>query len=89
VQEENEDWDMAEQHLQHAVSKRESAHARESDLRVISDMWVLEAHYQKAGRESEAKNIADRAMKRANECVRRMITGMDIPSNRQSLVSRG
>ncbi|RBR08339.1 uncharacterized protein FIESC28_10285 [Fusarium coffeatum] len=74
LQEEKKDWDMAEQNLQCAISKRESAHASESNLRVIADMWVLAAHYQRAGREPEAKNIVDRALERASECVTQMIT---------------
>ncbi|KAM0296262.1 hypothetical protein HYE67_009052 [Fusarium culmorum] len=65
VQEAKKDWTMAEQNLKHAISKRESAHGGDNNLRVIRDMWVLAAHYQKAGRVVDANNITADALSRA------------------------
>jgi hypothetical protein len=67
VQEEKQDWATAEQNLQHAISKREVAHGANNNLRVIRDMWVLAAHYQKAGRQADADNITADALSRAQK----------------------
>jgi hypothetical protein len=67
VQEEKRDWAMAERNLQHAISKRESAHGGDNNLRVIRDMWVLAAHYQKAGRSDDANAITNDALSRAQK----------------------
>ncbi|RFN54800.1 clr5 protein [Fusarium flagelliforme] len=67
VQEEKSDWTMAERNLQHAISKRESAHGGDNNLRVIRDMWVLAAHYQKAGRLDDANAITNDALSRAQK----------------------
>ncbi|KAJ4272101.1 hypothetical protein NW762_000811 [Fusarium torreyae] len=65
VQEEKNEWATAEENLQHAISKREAAHGANNNLRVIRDMWVLAAHYQKAGRQTDANNITADALSRA------------------------
>ncbi|ENH60791.1 hypothetical protein FOC1_g10015593 [Fusarium oxysporum f. sp. cubense race 1] len=65
VQESRQEWDTAEQNLRHAISKREVAHGANNNLRVIRDMWVLAAHYQKAGRQADANEITADALSRA------------------------
>ncbi|EWG37694.1 hypothetical protein FVEG_14794 [Fusarium verticillioides 7600] len=65
VQESRQEWDMAEQNLRHAISKRVVAHGANNNLRVIRDMWVLAAHYQKAGRQADANEITADALSRA------------------------
>ncbi|PHH68106.1 hypothetical protein CDD83_6249 [Cordyceps sp. RAO-2017] len=65
LQQQRRDWDRAEENLRWAVTKREAAHGADSNLRVIRDMWVLAAHYQKAGRQDAAGRIAQDAVLRA------------------------
>ncbi|KAF4455084.1 clr5 protein [Fusarium austroafricanum] len=65
VQESRQEWGKAEKNLQHAISKRELAHGANNNLRVIRDMWVLAAHYQKAGRQADADTITADALSRA------------------------
>ncbi|KAM0437703.1 hypothetical protein ACHAPT_002068 [Fusarium lateritium] len=65
VQQERQEWDTAEQNLQYAIYKREAAHGTLNNLRVIRDMWVLAAHYQKAGRQEDADAITADALSRA------------------------
>ncbi|EEU48487.1 uncharacterized protein NECHADRAFT_74679 [Fusarium vanettenii 77-13-4] len=65
VQQDRQEWDTAEQNLQYAIYKREAAHGTLNNLRVIRDMWVLAAHYQKAGRQGDADAITSDALSRA------------------------
>ncbi|KAF4992308.1 hypothetical protein FGRMN_7243 [Fusarium graminum] len=65
VQEEKQEWTTAEHNLQHAIAKREVAHGANNNLRVIRDMWVLAAHYQKSGRQADADAITADALSRA------------------------
>lgn len=65
IQEHRQDWVQAEENLRYAVEKREAAHGTGSDLRVIRDMWVLAAHYQRAGRDEVANQIVHDAISRA------------------------
>ncbi|KAJ4173710.1 hypothetical protein NW754_012706 [Fusarium falciforme] len=65
VQQDRQEWDTAEQNLQYAIYKREVAHGTLNNLRVIRDMWVLAAHYQKAGRQGDADAITADALSRA------------------------
>ena len=67
LQQEKQDWDLAEQNLRWAVTKREAAHGANSNLRVIRDMWVLAAHFQRAGRLDAASQIAEDAIARAEQ----------------------
>ncbi|EQL04253.1 hypothetical protein OCS_00003 [Ophiocordyceps sinensis CO18] len=57
-QQEKSDWARAEDNLRLAIAKREAAHGAESDLRVIRDMWVPAAHFQKAGRQGHGEGGA-------------------------------
>lgn len=66
VQEDKQDWGTAEENLLQAIRKREEAHGTNNNLRVIRDMWVLAAHYRKAGQPEEAQNITDDAISRAH-----------------------
>ncbi|KAM4059649.1 clr5 domain-containing protein [Hirsutella rhossiliensis] len=65
LQQEKRDWARAEENFRWAITKREAAHGAESSLRVIRDMWVLAAHFQKAGRQDAAAQIAEDATARA------------------------
>ncbi|KAM5356051.1 hypothetical protein ACJ41O_002697 [Fusarium nematophilum] len=67
VQESRQEWDTAEKNLRYAITKREAAHGTNSNLRVIRDMWVLAAHFQKAGRQEDADMITADALSRAQE----------------------
>jgi hypothetical protein len=73
VQEEKKDWAMAELNLQNAISKRELAHGANNNVRVIRDMWVLEAHYQKAGRLADANNVIADAVSRAQKYLDQIV----------------
>ena len=63
--EERQDWENAEENFQWAIAKREAAHGTNNNLRVIRDMWVLAAYFQRVGREEDARRIADDAIARA------------------------
>lgn len=65
LQEHRQDWVQAEENLRYAVEKRQTAHGTGSDLRVIRDMWVLAAYYQRAGRDEVANQIVHDAISRA------------------------
>ncbi|KND90115.1 hypothetical protein TOPH_05223 [Tolypocladium ophioglossoides CBS 100239] len=67
LHQEKQDWDKAEENLRWAVTKREMAHGESSNLRVIRDMWVLAAHFQRAGRLDAASQIAQDAIARAEQ----------------------
>ncbi|KAF4972226.1 hypothetical protein FZEAL_9633 [Fusarium zealandicum] len=67
VQQDRQDWDTAEENLKYAVCKREAAHGTNSNLRVIRDMWVLAAHYQRAGQQEHADKITADALTRAQK----------------------
>lgn len=67
LHQEKQDWDKAEENLRWAVTKREAAHGTNSNLRVIRDMWVLAAHFQRAGRLDAASQIAEDAIARAEQ----------------------
>ncbi|KAG6005126.1 hypothetical protein E4U21_000380 [Claviceps maximensis] len=73
LQEHRHDWARAEHNLKQAVENREAAHGTGSDLRVIRDMWVLAAHYQRAGREADANQIVREAITRADT----LLTGIE------------
>ncbi|CAM1507051.1 Fc.00g066920.m01.CDS01 [Cosmosporella sp. VM-42] len=65
IHEDRQDWDTAEDNYRLAISKREAAHGTNNNLRVIRDMWVLAAHFQKAGKVDEAQKITADALSRA------------------------
>lgn len=65
LQQEKRDWARAEENFRRAISKREAAHGAESNLRVIRDVWVLAAHFQRAGRQEAAAQMAEDATARA------------------------
>ncbi|KAF5006152.1 hypothetical protein FDECE_7455 [Fusarium decemcellulare] len=67
VQQDRHEWDTAEKNLQYAIHKRETAHGTNNNLRVIRDMWVLAAHYQRAGRQEDADAITSDALSRAQK----------------------
>ncbi|KJZ67947.1 hypothetical protein HIM_12665 [Hirsutella minnesotensis 3608] len=75
LQQEKSDWAEAEENLRWAVSKRETAHGTDSNLRVIRDMWVLSAHYQKAGRHDAAHQITQDALARAERYLQADLVG--------------
>lgn len=58
-------WDDAEDNLRLAVRKREAAHGTTNDIRVVRDMWVLAAYYERLGRRGEAQKVAGDAIERA------------------------
>lgn len=65
LHEERRDWDGAEENLRLAIAKREAAHGTASNLRVIRDMWVLAAYFERSGRADVATRIAQDAVSRA------------------------
>ena len=65
--EQRQDFDNAEENFQWAIAKREAAHGTNNNLRVIRDMWVLAAYFQRVGREEDARRIADDAIARAQQ----------------------
>lgn len=67
VHQDRQEWDTAEENLRCAVSKREAAHGTNNNLRVIRDLWVLAAHYQKAGRQEDSEAITADALLRAQK----------------------
>ncbi|KFA66301.1 hypothetical protein S40285_01887, partial [Stachybotrys chlorohalonatus IBT 40285] len=67
IYEEKGDWQKAEENLQQAVIKREAAHGAVNNLRVVRDMWVLAAHYRRAGRPDDADRITQDALSRAEQ----------------------
>ncbi|KAI5466816.1 hypothetical protein BGZ63DRAFT_369613 [Mariannaea sp. PMI_226] len=76
VHQDRQEWDIAEENLQCAVRKREAAHGTNSNLRVIRDLWVLAAHYQKAGRSEDAETVTADALSRAENYLE---AGLDWP----------
>lgn len=67
VQQGRQEWDMAEKNLRYAITKREAAHGANNNLRVIRDMWVLAAHYQRSGRQEQADLTTADALSRAQQ----------------------
>ncbi|GJN83670.1 hypothetical protein PLIIFM63780_007219 [Purpureocillium lilacinum] len=65
LQQERQDWAGAEANLRWAVTKREAAHGADSNLRVIRDLWVLAAHFQRAGMQEAADRTTQDALARA------------------------
>jgi len=65
LQQERQDWAGAEANLRWAVTKREAAHGADSNLRVIRDLWVLAAHFQRAGMPEAADRTTQDALARA------------------------
>ncbi|PHH64164.1 hypothetical protein CDD81_4911 [Ophiocordyceps australis] len=65
LQQDRHDFDLAEENLRWAVTKREAAHGADSNLRVIRDMWVLAAHFQRANRHDDAAQTVRDAISRA------------------------
>ncbi|TFA98523.1 hypothetical protein CCMA1212_009783 [Trichoderma ghanense] len=68
--ESKEDWDQVEENLKSAIHMREAAHGTSSNLRVIRDMWVLAAYYQKVGKLENALQVAQDAITRAQQYLR-------------------
>lgn len=68
--ESKEDWDQVEENLWSAIHMREAAHGTSSNLRVIRDMWVLAAYYQKVGKLENALQVAQDAITRAQQYLR-------------------
>lgn len=64
--EDRQEWMVAEENLRMAIAKRETAHAS-SNLRVVRDMWVLAAHFEKTGRHEDSDRIAQDAVSRAQQ----------------------
>ncbi|KAH7163284.1 Clr5 domain-containing protein [Dactylonectria estremocensis] len=67
VHQDRQEWDVAEENLRCAVRKREAAHGTNNNLRVIRDLWVLAAHFQKAGRQEDAEATTADALLRAQK----------------------
>ncbi|KAF7563504.1 hypothetical protein G7046_g611 [Stylonectria norvegica] len=65
LHEDRQEWDTAETNMRLAISHREAAHGTGNNLRVIRDMWVLAAHFQKAGRAEDAERTTADALSRA------------------------
>ncbi|KAK5990914.1 hypothetical protein PT974_09189 [Cladobotryum mycophilum] len=65
--ESRQEWDQVEENLKWAVKKREAAHGTGANLRVIRDMWVLAAYYQKVGRVDASLQITNEALRRAKD----------------------
>ncbi|KAH6608771.1 hypothetical protein Trco_002117 [Trichoderma cornu-damae] len=65
--ESKQDWDQVEENLKYAIHMREAAHGTSTNLRVIRDMWVLAAYYQKVGRADSALQVAQDAITRAQQ----------------------
>ncbi|QYT02568.1 Clr5 domain-containing protein [Trichoderma simmonsii] len=65
--ESKQDWDRVEENLKQAIHMREAAHGTTSNLRVIRDMWVLAAYYQKVGKIDDALQVAQDAITRAQQ----------------------
>ncbi|KAL7945856.1 Clr5 domain-containing protein [Trichoderma barbatum] len=72
--ESKQDWDRVEENLKYAIHMREAAHGTSSNLRVIRDMWVLAAYYQKVGKIDDALQVAQDAITRAQQYLH------DVPS---------
>jgi uncharacterized protein YigA (DUF484 family) len=77
LQEHRHDWAQAEANLRYAVEKRETAHGKGSDLRVIRDMWVLAGHHQRAGRDEVANQIVLDAISRAQQYLGEEANGVN------------
>lgn len=69
IQEDRQEWDPAEENMRLAIRKREAAHGTNNNLRVIRDMWVLAAYFQRAGRMVDAEQITADALVRAERCL--------------------
>ena len=69
IQEDRQEWDPAEENMRLAIRKREAAHGTNNNLRVIRDMWVLAAYFQRAGRVIDAEKITEDALSRAQRCL--------------------
>lgn len=67
VYEERQDWAGAEENLRWAIANRETAHGTNNNLRVVRDMWVLAAHFQRVGRLEDSDRIAQDAVARAQQ----------------------
>ncbi|RFU74753.1 hypothetical protein TARUN_7482 [Trichoderma arundinaceum] len=65
--ESKQDWDQVEENLKYAIHMREAAHGTSTNLRVIRDMWVLAAYYQKVGKIDDALQVAQDAITRAQQ----------------------
>lgn len=65
VQQDKQDWATAEENLRWAVTKREAAHGADSNLRVVREMWVLAAHFERAGMADAAGQTTREAISRA------------------------
>ncbi|KAM0446914.1 hypothetical protein ACHAO4_009065 [Trichoderma viride] len=65
--ESREAWDQVEQNLKYAIHMREAAHGTTTNLRVIRDMWVLAAYYNKVGKIDDALRVAQDAITRAQQ----------------------
>lgn len=65
--ESKQDWDKVEENLKYAIHMREAAHGTSTNLRVIRDMWVLAAYYQKVGKIDDALQVAQDAITRAQQ----------------------
>lgn len=66
LRQEKQNWAAAE-NFRWAVTKREAAHGTHSNLRVIQDMWVLAAHFQKVGRLDAASQTSEDVIARAEQ----------------------
>ncbi|KOS21039.1 hypothetical protein ESCO_004364 [Escovopsis weberi] len=65
LHETKQDWDQVEENLKWAVRKREDAHGTGANLRVIRDMWVLSAYYERSGKLEMAAQTNHDALRRA------------------------
>ncbi|KAJ6445828.1 clr5 domain-containing protein [Purpureocillium lavendulum] len=65
LQQDRQEWGPAEENLRWAVTKREAAHGADSNLRVIRDLWVLAAHFQRADMHDAAEQTTQDALARA------------------------
>jgi hypothetical protein len=74
IHEGRSDLATAEQNLWRAIAMREAAHGANSSLRVVRDMWVLAAYFERVGRDTDAKQVAQDAICRAQRFLE------DIPS---------
>lgn len=75
IHEGRHEMELAEKNLQFAIRKREAAHGKESNIRVVRDMWVLSNFYQRVGKMDEANQVATEAINRAR---RGLEVGLDM-----------
>jgi hypothetical protein len=79
IHEGRSDFVTAEQNLRRAIAMREAAHGANNSLRVVRDMWVLAAYFERVGRDTDAKQVAQDAMCRAQRFLE------DVPSEESTV----